>query len=76
MSYPEPDWDLVDAVSDALDDTLRTPSALGRRCGRDTTDVHTALRWLVRNDYAVPAGNGAWRKYRARTAGDPLNEKS
>lgn len=70
-------WATVDAVADVLDDTVtRTPSDLARRASTTTNAAHHALRWLVTNNMAVPVGNGAWTRYRARRAGDRLNEES
>jgi hypothetical protein len=66
----ESDYDLADAIEGALSDTFESPSTIARKAKVATSDVHRVLPWMVRNNYLIAAGNGAWRKYRARKAGE------
>lgn len=67
---PEATYDFAEAIEPHLTSTPQTPSALARKAKITTGAAHVGLKWMVRNDFAIAEGNGAWTKYRTRRFGE------
>jgi len=62
-------WDLADPIEAVLRaDPAKTwtISELARKVKADYQDTSVVIRWMVRHQFVLATGNGAWTRYLAR----------